>query len=63
MILYEFACPVDGLDIDLEATPLTQQGGAVAVGKHIHLNINQPLTCTNGHVFTLHGDLLLSRSV
>lgn len=62
MILYDFSCPIDGLPIDQEDTPMVQQGFAVPVGKHVHLDVNQTLTCENGHVFALTGGLLLSRS-
>lgn len=68
MILYDFSCPIDGLpmQVDAEEFPLSVKGANVqagsAVGKHLHYEINQEITCGNGHVFTLAGELLLERS-
>ena len=66
MIVYGYTCPIDGLTIDMEDTPLAVSPvnftAGCAVGKHLHWKINQSFTCGNGHTFTVTGELLLVRS-
>lgn len=65
MILYDFHCPIDDLQIDSEDVPLFYSGGmtpgSIPVGKHLHAAIDQELTCGNGHVFRVQGSLLVHR--
>ena len=62
MTISDFRCPLDGLSVDVGDIPLSQKGGVVPVGKHVHMDVNQTFSCENGHTFTLEGSLLLSRS-
>lgn len=63
MILSDFRCPIDDMQLELEEVPLFYEGPTqnVIVGKHLHARVDQALSCPCGHEWTLEGALILSR--
>lgn len=58
----DLTCPIDGQPLGL---PNPQLRGNIevdgTVGSHLHLVVNITLTCSQGHRWRIHGDLLMER--
>jgi len=58
----DLLCPIDNLVLDL---PIYTEAGIPArdatVGGHMHLSIDQTVTCANGHRWRIRGELVQER--
>jgi len=58
----DLLCPIDSLVL---ALPIYAARGEIGrdgtVGGHMHLSIDQIVTCANGHQWQIHGELVQER--
>jgi hypothetical protein len=64
MALGELLCPIDGLllgKLDIHVKPDTDVSKDSAVGGHIHMEVDETLTCLGGHTWRIQDSLFMER--
>ena len=59
---YSLDCPIDGTSLALNRAPSSiKLGESDEIGTHVHVIFDITLTCSNGHVWQLEGDIVAER--
>lgn len=64
MTTIAFTCPIDGLAmwVGVATVDATKTDRDARVGGHIHLGVDEVMSCLNGHQWTFQGDFILART-